>query len=139
MSGQDFYLDWQGDFLLTPSGGIQTAVGWDRIRQRIIRRAITNPAQQLPSGRYTPADYVFHPDYGLGMGSLVDNPFSDSLLLDLENKIVSACLQDVDVDNAYPPSVKFYREAPNSLWIVVGVTLVTSEQGEIAVYYGPTK
>lgn len=136
-SGVDFYLDWNTDLLLTPSGGIQTAVGWDRIRQRIIRRAITNPAQQLPTGRFTPADYIFHRTYGLGLGSLVDSPFSDNLIQVLERRVVAACNQDDDIDSANPPQVKFYRPYSFTLWIVVGVTLVTGQQGEIAIKYGP--
>jgi len=135
-SGADLYLDWQSDLILTPSGGLQTAVAWDRVRQRVIRRMITNPAQLLPSGRYTPADYIFEPSFGIGMGSLVDQPFSTAFLEDLESRISQACLQDDDIDSSSPPTVQFFQEPPSTLFILISVVSVSGAPGKIAVRYG---
>lgn len=131
--GQDFYLDWNGDFILTATGSIQAAVGWDRIRQRIIRRLITNSFQQLPSGRWTTSDYVFEPDFGLGMGAMVDNPFGEQLLAQLEARINRAVLEDDNIDSSVPPSVKFFKNPPNQLFIAITVTLIGGVQGQIVL------
>ena len=52
----DFFLEWGQDLVLSSTGTIQTATGLDRVRQRIIRRFLTNGSQVLPNGNYTPPD-----------------------------------------------------------------------------------
>ena len=133
--GADLYLNWQSDLVVTPSGNLQLAVGFDRIRQRIIRRMITNPAQILPSGRFTPADYIFEQKFGLGLGALVDQPESDKMLASLEQHITAAVLQDDNIDTAAPPVIKFYREPSGGLYITIGVTTISGAPGQIAVRY----
>ena len=133
--GADTYLDWQGDFIVTPTGNLQLATGFDRIRQRIIRRMITNPSQLLPSGRWTAPDYVFDPTFGIGLGSLVDQPQSDTMLADLERRITVAVLQDDNIDTAVPPVIKFYREPSGGLFITISVTTLSGAPGTISVRY----
>ena len=52
----DISLEWQGDFQLSPTGGLALSSGDDYARQRIIRRLFTN----LQS-------YIWHQDYGAGL------------------------------------------------------------------------
>jgi hypothetical protein len=127
------YLDWNQDFLLTPSGSLQLAVGWDEVRQRIIRRLITVAAQTLPDGTITPPNYIFHPTYGVGLAILVDQDFGEVYLGQLTQRIQSAVLQDVAVSSTIPPSIKVIQSSTNTVWIVIGVTLVTGQYGEIAL------
>ncbi|MEB0078001.1 phage tail protein [Pseudomonas sp. CCI3.2] len=49
-----------GDLSLTPTGSLSLAFGMERGKQRILRRLITNPG-----------DYLFHTDYGAGLGRYV--------------------------------------------------------------------
>lgn len=49
-----------GDLSLSPTGSLSPVEGIDRGRQRILRRLITNPG-----------DYLFHTDYGAGLGRFV--------------------------------------------------------------------
>jgi len=133
----DLYLDWNSDLLLTPSGSVQTAVGWDQIRQRVIRRVITNSAQQLPDGTQTQADDVFATDFGLGMGKMVDQDFDDEFLAELERRITLGVLEDSDVDTSIPPSIVFLQPNPSTLRISVTVTLLTGQQGQIALEVTP--
>ena len=133
--GSDWYLDWNSDFLLTPSGSIQTAVGWDRIRQRVIRRMITNRAQTLPSGRFTPSDYIFEPEFGDGLGAVIDEALSSQFYANLIRICTSAVLSDDDIDSAVPPNIQFFRPDVYTLWIVIGVTLITGQPGQVSVSY----
>jgi hypothetical protein len=49
-----------GDLSLSPTGDLSTVSGMERGKQRILRRLITNPG-----------DYLFHPEYGAGLGRYV--------------------------------------------------------------------
>lgn len=129
----DVYLEWNADLVLTPSGDIQTAVGWDEVRQRVIRRMITNPAQQLPDGTQTQPDDVFAPDFGIGMGRMVDQDFSQEFLAEMERRVALAVLEDADVDTSIPPNIIFVQPNPSTLQINVTVTLLTGQTGEIAL------
>lgn len=129
----DFFLDWNSDLVLAQDGNLQVATGWDNVRQRIIRRMITNPAQTLPTGVSTPADYVFEPAFGFGLGTMVDGAYTDDFLDDLKRRISQAVFQDQDVDATIPPSVRFQNSTPGSLWIIIGVTLKTGQPGQISI------
>lgn len=127
------YLDWNSDAILTPAGSIQSASGWDIVRQRIVRRMLTNPAQTLPSGYFTPPDYIFHPKYGIGLASLVDEAEGSQSLAELEQKISKGVLEDTAVDSSAPPSIQFSKPNINTFWILIGVTLVNGTAGTIAI------
>jgi hypothetical protein len=133
MSGGDFSLDYNSDLTLTPSGSIQMATGWTQVRQRIVRRIITNPARQLPDGTFQVADDIFAPTFGVGLGSLVDQAFDQDFQAELERKIAQGVLQDEDVNSTIPPSIIFQRPNPATLVIVIGVTLLTGQPGTISI------
>jgi hypothetical protein len=133
MSGGDFALDYNADLTLTPSGSIQMATGWTQVRQRIVRRIITNPARELPDGTFQVADDIFAPTFGVGLGSLVDQAFDQDFQAELERKIAQGVLQDEDVNSTIPPSIIFQRPNPSTLVIVIGVTLLTGQPGTISI------
>lgn len=125
------YLEWNGDLKLECRTSLQLATGWDEVRQRIIRRLITNCAQTLPDGRFTPADYIFDNSYGDGLGSMVDQNFTDTFLGALEQRIYAGVLADAAVDTSIPPTIKFARPMPEMLVIYISVILVTGQEGNI--------
>lgn len=129
----DFYLDFNSDLLLAQDGQIQVAVGWDQVRQRILRRMITNAAVTLPTGVSTPADYIFHQDFGFGLGSLVGGAYTDDFLNDLQRRVAQAVFADDDIDATIPPSIDFSLPAPNTLQITIGVTLTSGQPGTISI------
>jgi hypothetical protein len=131
--GVDFWLDWNSDLLITPSGSIQTAVAWDWVRQRIVRRIITNPAQQLPDGVNTPADYVFHPTFGIGGGSLVDQNTDVEYIANLEQIISRGVLEDADVASTTPPTIQYVQPDNETFWAIVSVVLNSGEPGQLAL------
>ncbi len=56
----DLYHYIGGDLSVSPSGDLRPVNGTERGKQRVLRRLLTNPG-----------DYIFHPDYGAGLGALV--------------------------------------------------------------------
>lgn len=57
--------DWGNDLSVGPSGDISVAPIQTEVQQRIVRRLLTN------SG-----DYIWHINYGAGLGSFVGEPYS---------------------------------------------------------------
>ena len=125
------FLEWNDDLKITPSGSVQMASDWDIVRQRIIRRIITNSAQELPDGTFTPPDYVWDPSFGIGLGSMVDQPFNAALISRLEAAITRGVLLDAAVESSIPPSIKFVQPNLQTLWISIGVTVVGCGAGVI--------
>lgn len=56
----DIYHYTGGDLSTSPAGDLRPVTGTERGKQRILRRLMTNPGE-----------YVFHPDYGAGLGQKV--------------------------------------------------------------------
>jgi hypothetical protein len=61
--------DWGGDLSVGPTGDIGAAPAVVEIQQRLIRRLLTNQGA-----------YVWHIDYGAGLGSFVGQPLSADLI-----------------------------------------------------------
>jgi hypothetical protein len=120
----DLYCEFGGDLVLTPNGSVQTAIGWNWIRERIIRSIITNCAQQLSDGSFSPAGYIFHPTYGLGLGAMVSQVMTPAMLSQLESRIRSAILGDAAVDPSLQPQVVFSQPVPNAMEIFAGFRLL---------------
>ena len=129
----DLFCEWGGDLIVTPNGGIQSAVGWDNVRQRIIRSLITNSAQRLPDGSTTAPDYIYHPSYGIGCGSLVGQNPTPQYISGLVGRINQAVLQDVAVDPGSVPSVLFQVPRPGTWLVFVTVSLRDKTVGQTAV------
>jgi len=64
--------DWNADLSLGPSGDISVVRVHACAQQRIIRRLLTNPG-----------DYIWHVDYGAGLGSYVGDPYPRSSIKSL--------------------------------------------------------
>lgn len=132
----DIYCEWGQDILVTPNGSIQTAVGWDRVRQRIIRSLITNPAQTLPDGSTTAPDYVWHKDFGVGAGSMVGQVPNQHYQAHLISMINQAVLSDVSVDPGSTPTVIFQQLQPGTWIVFISVTLKDGTTGRVSVKVG---
>lgn len=59
----DLFHVFGSDLAVGATGGLAVAVEPDFTRQRILRRLLTNPG-----------DYIWHPDYGAGLGRFVGQP-----------------------------------------------------------------
>jgi phage baseplate assembly protein W len=61
--------DWGGDLSVGSGGDIAVAPVQIEIQQRLIRRLLTNPG-----------DYIWHTEYGAGLGTFVGEPCSPGLI-----------------------------------------------------------
>jgi hypothetical protein len=129
----DIYLEWNGDLVITPNGSIQTAVNWDQVRERIIRRFLTNSAMQLPDGSFTPPDYIFDINYGESAGALVDQNPTKAWLLDLTRRMRQAVQSDTAVDPGAVPQVTVISSGGNAFQAYVSVQLINGQSGQVSI------
>jgi len=61
--------DWGADLSVGPSGDISVTPVHANVQQRVVRRLLTNPG-----------DYIWHTNYGAGLGGYVGNPYSPSYI-----------------------------------------------------------
>lgn len=59
----DLSHGWAGDIAAGPTGDLGTVGGGPLGTQRVLRRLLTNPG-----------DYIWHPEYGAGLGRFVGQP-----------------------------------------------------------------
>lgn len=81
----DLYLDYGTDLNFAPNGDIQVVRGSILTNQRLARRFFTNPQQRDASGNaIAKADYIFHPDYGTGLGRFVESLVNETVQRQIE-------------------------------------------------------
>lgn len=128
-------LDWNKDLKLSPNGGLMLAYGWTEIRQRIIRRVMTSARAVLPDGSIMAADYIYHPEYGLGLRALVNRPIGDEFIKKLEQRVKQAVQQDTSVDPNLIPVVQIARPRPEWLEINVGLRLQNGDRQGFRLWF----
>lgn len=131
MAAKTLYLEWNSDFVLMCRTSIETATGWDQNRQRIIRRIITSAAQQLPDGTFTPAQYIFDPTYGDGLGQMVGQNFNQAFLDQVEQIITRGVIADSSVPPGQTPTITFQQPNPQILVIFITVPQISGAPGQI--------
>ncbi|MBM2884110.1 hypothetical protein JFK97_06870 [Chromobacterium phragmitis] len=104
----DLYHYVGADLTKTPTGGISTVSGIERGKQRVLRRLLTNPG-----------DYVFHPEYGAGLGAYVGQTINVPQLTGL---IRGQMLLEEVVAQTPPPVVQVSQRDDGTLFVSVGYT-----------------
>src|ERR1700722_16608624 len=61
--------EWGADLSIGPTGDIKMAPVQASVQQRVIRRLLTNQG-----------DYIWHTDYGAGLGGYVGEPYSQTAI-----------------------------------------------------------
>lgn len=84
----DLFHYWGTDLSVSASGDVLTVGGTLRGQQRVLRRLLTNPANE--DG---PADYIFHPEYGAGLPRFLGQPIDSQ-------KITAAILAQMVLEDA---------------------------------------
>lgn len=129
------YLEWNGDLVLTPNGSVLMASGWDEVRERIIRRFLTNSALPLPDGSTTPPDYVFSPSYGLGAGALIDQNPDQMFRQNFTRRMREAVVADAATDPGSLPSISLTTPMIGAIQIYVGINLISGQQGSFSITF----
>ncbi len=127
----DIFLEYGGDLVITQTGDIQMANGWDEVRQRITRLIFTTAAQYLPNGQFVNAQYIFDTGYGIGANYLVGQNFTPQQAAALQAAITQAVQKDPDINAQYLPQISVTRPSYNSLQIQVNLVLRSGQVGNI--------
>lgn len=121
---------------ITPNGSVLMAAGWDEVRERIIRRFLTNSALPLPDGTTTPPDYVFSPTYGLGAGAMIDQNPDAQFMVELTRRMREAVVADAATDPGSLPSIRVSTPRIGLLRVYVGIRLAGGGQGSLTLTFG---
>ena len=84
--------DWGGDISVGAGGDIAVAPVQIEIQQRLIRRLLTNPGE-----------YIWHTEYGAGLGTFVGEPCSPGLI---ESTILNQLQHEALVAMSPSPTVQ---------------------------------
>ncbi len=112
------------------------ASGWDEVRERIIRRFLTNSALPLPDGTTTPPDYVFDPLYGLGAGALIDQNPDATWRANFSRRMREAVVADSAVAPSSVPSINITTPLIGVTEVYVGIQLISGQQGSFSLTLG---
>ncbi|OJW25457.1 MAG: hypothetical protein BGO51_02140 [Rhodospirillales bacterium 69-11] len=105
----DLHHQWGADLLLTATGDIALVQDGPLGQQRVLRRLLTNPN-----------DYVWHPEYGGGLGASVGRPVAAG---QIESVIRTQMFREAAVQHAPEPRVSIaIPDAPG--WTSVFVSIV---------------
>lgn len=100
--------DWGGDLSIGPGGDLGVVPVQANVEQRVIRRLLTNPG-----------DYIWHTDYGGGLGSSVGAPYAPGYI---ENVILNQLQLEVLVAKAPAPQVQV-NQSSAGLYPATSVTI----------------
>ncbi len=114
----DFSLEWQADLSLSPTGGVETVSGAALTRQRLIRRMLTNPG-----------DDIWDPGYGAGLPRFIGKPMAaqaiaglvraQALLEETVVSVVSVTVGDVGISSFSVTLAYVNASAPGTTQILV--------------------
>lgn len=132
MPSVSLFLEWGGDFRVSPQGGIllatDTAAEATSTIQRIQRLLFTNPQNTNAYGNVIArGDSLFYPTYGAGVPSLVDATMTQSLISDLQSKIQNQLSLDPGIVRNPVPIINVTSDGVSGLFISV-VVQTTSGQ-----------
>lgn len=127
------YCDWAQDIPRDANGKIIKANAFDSVRQNITRELLTNPAEQLNNGQFTPADYKWHPDFGLGLPRFLGQLYDDNVLRAMQQKCLQSVKTNPNVANSPVPTVVFVPLSPASLQIYIDYILKLGTSQSFAV------
>ena len=130
------YLEWNQDLILTANGSVLMCSGWDEVRERIIRRFLTNSALPLPDGSTTPPDYVFDVQYGLGAGALIDQNPDAAWQAAFSRRMREAVVADTAVSPSLLPSISLTTSTSGVTQVFVSVQLISGQQGKFSLTLG---
>jgi hypothetical protein len=111
----DILLEWHGDLVVGSTGDLALATGSDMTDLRVRRRLLTNGG-----------DYIWHLDYGGGMGRFVGSPAKPA---DIESVVRAQLRLETAVSSTPAPQVSArIVDAANGL-VITNITYVDALSG----------
>lgn len=135
MSQTQLFLELGGDFVLNSNGGLlATSDSWTVIRQNLERFIFTNSASVDRFGNPQPADWVFHPEFGLSANAMLGQNFDQAFITNLQQKVYQAALQAQSGNATVPPVVTVTQGTnPQQINVTVVITPLGGQQMTIQV------
>ena len=109
--------DWGADLSVGPGGDINVASVQTSLQQRVVRRLLTNPGS-----------YIWHTDYGAGLGGYVGKPYSPG---NIEGTILNQLLLEPLVASTPRPTVQV-NQSPAGSFSSTSVTVQYQAAGTSA-------
>ncbi len=133
MPATDLYLDWGADLIIKGTGDLQLAGGWDLVRQRCVRRALTTPATVDDRKQPVVADYLYDSAYGTGVRLKIGVAMTGQDLYDLQQAIAEGCLLEPLVARDPAPVIQTLASPDHTTLVRIGLTLTSGEDGAVAI------
>jgi hypothetical protein len=116
----DLYLDFGSDLVASANGDLLTVDSVTLSEQAVLRRLLTNPG-----------DYIWHPEYGAGLGAMVGLPIDVATVTSI---ITAQMFLEPSVVQSPPPTITV-SSIPNGMFVEISYT--ESDSGETATLSFP--
>jgi len=112
----DIYQNYGQDIQVSITGDLLISNGSTRSQQRVLRRLLTSPL-----------DYIWHTDYGAGVGNFVGQALSSDLFDEIRSLINSQIFLEDSVSQTPPPEI-FLQTIQGGLWCQINYTENPTQQ-----------
>jgi hypothetical protein len=90
----DINHTWSGDIILSDYNDLDVVSDVDELNQRVLRRLLTNPKE-----------YIWHPEYGAGLGRFIGVALDQEVFYNIQQLIVSQMYLESAVAKSPAPVV----------------------------------
>ncbi|MGN6085781.1 phage tail protein [Trinickia sp.] len=104
----DSFHWWGQDIQFSASGDDLTATGVQELNQRIVRALLTPPGT-----------YIWHPEYGAGLGRFVGRALSNEQFTEIKSLIQSVLKGEPDVQKQPAPTYTYQADATGLLSVTI--------------------
>jgi len=135
MAQTQLFLELSGDFVLNSNGGLlATSDSWTVIRQNLERFIFTCAASLDRFGNPLPADWLFHPDFGLSANAMIGQSFNQAFISSLQQKVYQGALSAQSGNATVPPQVTVNQGTnPQQINVTVVITPLGGQQQTVSV------
>lgn len=116
MGFNDLALDWAMDLQISAQGDLAVSTGVPLLKQRIIRRILTNKKQ-----------LIFQPEFGVGVPKYVHEGISTSVFNEIKQRVIQEIYKEEAVARNPGPEI-IITSTYNGIFISIVVYTVDSNQ-----------
>jgi hypothetical protein len=116
MGFNDLALDWGQDFSISAQCDLQTATDLPLLKQRVIRRILTNKK-----------DLIFEPLFGVGIPQYVSDGISPSIFNEIKQRVIEEIYKEETIARDPAPEIEI-NGTYNAIFISLVIYTVDSNQ-----------